>query len=165
MWPSRSVTSLIARAASVSNPDARAGIHHRLESRDQSAGGMPHGDAAIIVTLMDVRLTIRDDDDLFSVEVARQCQLEPLRRPGAAFELCFPLHHDAVDQIADIAHDGLKFGTLGRFAAGEPADFVAPIAPREARDDDGDRGRRNCKKAKGESVRIAASRLRAVARR
>ena len=107
-------------------------------------------DASVTLTFVDVRLTIRDDDNLFSLQMPRQSQLEPLRSPGAAFEFRFPFHHDAINQIADIAHDGLKFRALGRFAAGQPADFIAPSAPRKARDNDGDRGSRQRQKAKSE---------------
>ena len=132
------------------NPDARARMHHRLKSRNEPTGGMADCNASVALTLVDVRLTIRHDDDLLPVEMPSQSQLQPLCRPSSALEFRFSLHHDSIDQITDVSDDRLKFGALGGFTARQPMDFLSPTAPRETGHKDRDRGSRQCKKAKGE---------------
>ena len=123
MCPLRSVTSRSAEPLPWRHPYARAGLHYRLQGRNQAAGGVPHGDAPVALAFVDVRLAIRDDHHFLAVQMPSQRQLQALRRPGAPFEFGFPLDHDPFDQIANIAHDGLKFGTLRCFAAGQDDGF------------------------------------------
>ena len=59
----------------MSDPNAGAGMHHRLESRDQPARGMPHCNASVPLTFVDIRLTIRDDDDLLTLQMATSASI------------------------------------------------------------------------------------------
>src|SRR5512142_415324 len=63
-----------------------------------------------------------------------ESQFESLGSPGAAFHLGFLLHHDAVNELPNVAHDRTEFRVLGRTAAGQPADLIAPASPGKARD-------------------------------
>ena len=73
----------VGAAAAVRDPDARAGAHHRLDRRHQSAGGSPDDDAVRAV-LVDVGLPVRDDDDLVALQLRAQQRAQPLRIPVPA---------------------------------------------------------------------------------
>jgi hypothetical protein len=60
----------VGGAVSVGNPNSGAGAHHRLERRNQAAGGMLDLDSAIRRVLMNIWLAVRKYDDLFAVQMS-----------------------------------------------------------------------------------------------
>jgi hypothetical protein len=136
----------VGRTASMGNPHTRARMHHRFKRGDKPAGRVSDLDSPITLTFVNVRLTIRYNDNLLPLQMTMQSQLEPLRSPRTALEFRFSLHHDPIDQLTDVSQDRLEFGPLGCPTSSYSADFVTPASPRKAGNDDG--SHRSCQRKK-----------------
>jgi hypothetical protein len=118
----------IGRAAAVGHPHARARAHHRLERRDQAAGGMADDERAVGRMLVDVRLAVGHHDHALAEEIPLEGVLEPLRRPHAARAIEVAFETDAIDELADVLQDRLELGPV-QIAVQHPADLDRPPVP------------------------------------
>ena len=102
----------VGGTAAMGNPNTRARMHHRFKGGDKPAGRVLNFDLPVTIAFVNIRLTIRYNDNSLSSQMTIQSQLKPLRGPCTALEFRFPLHHDPVDQLTDIFQDRLEFGSL-----------------------------------------------------
>ena len=126
------------------DPRARARAHHRLERGHESARWVLDANPSAARDV-DVRLAVRDDDDVVAVELAAQRGAQRLLVPDAlaAVERAV-LALEVADQFAEVARDRPQLGGRRRpgrpqdaFAAQQRAQPLHPAAPRKLRDDDG----------------------------
>ena len=71
----------VGAAAAMRDPGAAAGAHHRLQRRDQAAGGRLQIDPAVVASVVDIGLAVGDDDDFGARQGARQQVVQRLGRP------------------------------------------------------------------------------------
>ncbi len=118
----------IGSAAAVGNPYSGAGAHHRFQCRHQAAGGMLNFDPAIVIVLVDVRLAVRQNDDLLAMKVPVQCLFQAFRGPQSGS--IFSIVGHAANQFAHVAQNGLKFPVVFSDAAQKTAQLQTPAISR-----------------------------------
>jgi len=118
----------IGVAASVSDPHAGTGAHDGFERGNKAAGRMLDFDSAAGRVLMNVWLTVCEDDNPLSVQVPIQSLFQAHRgpQPGSVF----PFIGHAPDQLAHIAENRLKLPALLASSAQHAAQFQAPVRTR-----------------------------------
>ena len=157
----------VRRAAAVRDPGARARPHHGFQRGDESARRTLHPNSTGIPHV-DVRLAVRDDDDVLPVQLAPQRRAQRLLIPDALAAVQRPvLPLEVPDQLLQVALDRAQ---LGRRSSGGAQDALAtqqspqalhPAAPGQLRDDDGDQ--RDAQAQHDEEIEQVAPRLAAPA--
>ena len=136
----------IGRAAAVRDPRSRARAHHRFDRGDEPAGRPAHH-GAVRPGLVDVRLAVRDDDDLVAGELLAQQLAQRVRRPVQRHVVVQALLAlDVAQHLAQVADQRRELGRGGgrrraqRLVAQHIAHAGDPAAQADLRDQHRDAG-------------------------